>query len=81
MLLKKHGIKACYQGYYKFLSDQNQHFFIRYKHFPGKENKRKNKQIALHQTKNFYTAKEIINKIKRQHTEWENILADNLIRG
>ena len=33
--------------------------------------------MGLHQTKNFCTAKEIINKMKRQPTEWENIFADN----
>ena len=38
----------------------------------GKGNKRKNKQMGLHQSKNVCTAKEI-NKIKRQPTEWENI--------
>ena len=26
--------------------------------------------------KNFYTAKEIIGKVKRQPSEWENIIAD-----
>ena len=34
----------------------------------GKQ-KKKNKQMRLHQTKKFCTAKEIINKIKRQPTE------------
>ena len=32
--------------------------------------------MGLHQTKKFCTAKEIINKIKRQPTEWENICAN-----
>ena len=32
--------------------------------------------MGLHQTKKFYTAKEIINKIKQQPSEWENILAN-----
>ena len=38
----------------------------------------KNKQIELHQTiiKRFCTEKEIINKIKRQLTKWEDIFAD-----
>ena len=29
--------------------------------------------------KSFYTAKEIINKTKRQHSEWENIHANEAI--
>ena len=39
----------------------------------ARETKEKNRQMGLHQTKKFYTAKENINKIKRQPTEWENI--------
>ena len=31
--------------------------------------------------KRFYTAKEIINKIKRQHIEWEDIFADTSGKG
>ena len=37
--------------------------------------------MELHQTKKFCTAKEIINKIKRQHTELENIFADISDKG
>ena len=33
---------------------------------PGKRNKRKYKQMGLHQIKSFFTTKETINKIKRQ---------------
>ena len=32
--------------------------------------------MRLHQTKMLCTAKETINKIKRQPTEWENIFAN-----
>ena len=42
----------------------------------AREMKEKNKQMGLHQTKKFCTAKEAINKIKRQPTEWENTFAD-----
>ena len=31
--------------------------------------------------KSFYTAKEIVNKIKRQPTEWENIFANTSNKG
>ena len=37
--------------------------------------------MGLHQTKKFCTAKENINKIKRQPTEWENIFADTCDKG
>ena len=44
---------------------------------PGKGNKRKkNKQMGLHPNKKFCTAKENINKIKRQPTELENIITN-----
>ena len=54
--------------------------FIRY-FSQGKGNKRKNKQMRLNQIKRFCTAKENINKIKRQPTEWENIFADTSDKG
>ena len=37
--------------------------------------------MGVHQTKKFCTAKEIINKIKRQPTGWENIFADTSDKG
>ena len=37
--------------------------------------------MGLHQIKRFCTAKEIINKTKRQPTEWENIFADTSDKG
>ena len=45
----------------------------------ARETKEKNKQIRLYQTKNFCTAKETINKIKRQPTE--NIFANISDKG
>ena len=38
-------------------------------HTKSKGNKSKNKQVGLHQTKNFCTSKEIINKMKRRPVE------------
>ena len=37
--------------------------------------------MGLHQTKSFCPAKEIINKMKRQPTEWENIFTDTSDKG
>ena len=37
--------------------------------------------MGLHQTKKFCTAKEAINKIKRQPTEWKNIFTDTSEKG
>ena len=37
--------------------------------------------MGQHQTKKFFTAKENINKIKRQATEWENIFNDTSDKG
>ena len=36
----------------------------------------KNKQAGIHQTKNFCSAKETINKMKRQPMEWEKMFAN-----
>ena len=43
-----------------------------------KDNKSKNKQVGLHETKKICTVKETINEMKRQSTEWKKISA-NLI--
>ena len=37
--------------------------------------------MGLSQTKKVYTAKDIIKKIKRQPTEWENIFANTSDKG
>ena len=44
----------------------------------GKEIESKNKQMVLYPTKSSCTAKETINKMKRQPTEWERIFAKNI---
>ena len=38
----------------------------------------KNKQVGLCQTKRICAAKETINKVKRQHKEWEKIFANHV---
>ena len=49
-----------------------QYFFLKYLFRQGKQ-KKKNKQMGLHQTKKFLHSKEIINKMKRQPTKWKDI--------
>ena len=44
----------------------------------GNTSENKNKEVGPDQTINFCTAKEIINKTKRQHTEWEKIFANDV---
>ena len=41
-------------------------------------NKIKNKQAGLYQRKGFCTAKETINKVKRQPMEWEKIFVNHI---
>ena len=44
----------------------------------GKGNKSKNKQMGLYQLESYCTAKETINKMKRQLSEYENIFANDI---
>ena len=34
--------------------------------------------MGLHQTKNYHTAKETINRMKRQPTKWEEVFAHHV---
>ena len=43
-----------------------------------KGNKTNNKQMGQHQSKNIFTAKETISKMKRQTIEWRKIFANNI---
>ena len=47
----------------------------------ARETKEKNKQMRLHQTKSCCTAKETINKIKRQPMKWKNTFANTSDKG
>ena len=40
-------------------------------------NKNKNKQMEPIKLKSFYTAKEIVNKVRRQPSEWEEITVND----
>ena len=47
--------------------------------FDTKSKDNKSKNMGPHQTKkSFYSAKEIISKMKRQSTEWEKIFLNHL---
>lgn len=46
-----------------------------------KDNNSENKQMKLHETKNFCRAKNTINKIKRQPTEGEEIFAEKVFKA
>ena len=53
-------------------------FFFNGSDWKSKGNKRTNKQVRVHQTKSFCTAKEIIKIIKKPPTEWEKIFANHM---
>ena len=50
-------------------------FWIWYQKY--KQKNLKNNQIGLHQLRSFCTAKETVNKLKRQPKEWEEIFASH----
>ena len=52
--------------------------FISQRVFKGKVIKSKNELLGPHQDKSFCTAKETINKTKRQQTEWEKIFENDI---
>ena len=58
----------------------SQQFFIRYIS-PGKGNKEKINKWDYSKLKSLCTAKENINKVKRQPTEWKNIFANTSDKG
>ena len=45
---------------------------------PETDNKCKNEQVRLYQIKKLCTAKETINKIKRQPSKWEKIFVNHI---
>ena len=45
----------------------------------GKGSKNKNKQMELHQAKKLCTAKETINRMKRQPMEWKKIFENYIL--
>ena len=54
------------------------HNFLQGSSNKGKGNKSKNELLGLNQDKSFCTAKETVNKTKRQPTEWEKIFANDI---
>ena len=42
------------------------------------DTKSNNKQMGLHRTKNFHTAKKTISKMNRQPTKWEKIFVNHI---
>ena len=76
----EHSLITYTKIYSKWIKDLNLKLDI-IKHLEeniGKNNKSKNKQMGLHQTKSYCPSKETINKTKRQTTEWDKIFATDI---
>ena len=63
------------------ISDFAQRYLLSYTPPQARETKEKINKWGFIKLKSFCTAKEIVNKIKRQPTEWENIYTDTSNKG
>ena len=77
--LRHDTLKLLEENVGKTFSDINcsSIFLDQSQNIQGKRNKSKNKQMNLIKLKSFCTAKETINKMKRQPMEWEKIFAND----
>lgn len=84
--IHKHNLKMVGRSKCKTRIHENprvehrkQPFLTLVKHIQkGKGNKSKNELLGLHQNKKLYTAKETVDKTKRQPAEWEKIFINDI---